>query len=158
MDAIYPAIHALYETPLATSIRESEWTFPVLQTFHIIGAIALVDLRIAGLAFRSLTAGDAAKALLPLAWGAFVVTAISGGFLFAAQAEKIYTNIFLLTKFALIALAGLNLILFHAGRGRAIATWGADGGSAPASVRAGALASLLLWTGVVVCGRFIAYF
>ena len=54
MDFIQPVIQALYDAPIPTSIRESEWTFPVIQTFHILGillfygAIALVDLRIIG--------------------------------------------------------------------------------------------------------------
>lgn len=164
MDAVHPLIHALYETPLATSIRESEWTFPVIQTFHILGillfygGIALVDLRILGFVLRARTAYDVANALLPLAWTGFVAMAISGGLLFVAQAEKIYTNVFLLAKFALIALAGLNLIAFHLASRKTIAVWGGEGAVAPVHAKGLAALSFALWTGVVIAGRFIAYF
>lgn len=164
MDAVHPFIQALYDAPFSTSIRESEWTFPVIQTFHILGillfygAIALVDLRIVGLVLRDRSAREVAGALLPLAWVGFAVMAISGGLLFAAQAARIYSNVFLLAKFGLILLAGLNLVAFHLLAGRSIATWGGEGGAAPAAARASAAISLLLWTAVVVTGRFIAYF
>lgn len=164
MDFIQPFIQALYDAPVSTSIRESEWTFPIIQTFHIIGillfygAIVLVDLRIVGGVLKDRPARDVAAALLPLAWVGFVVMAISGGLLFVAQSARIYTNVFLLAKFGLILLAGLNLIAFHLFAGRAIATWGAEGGVAPFGARSSAIASLILWTGVIVTGRFIAYF
>lgn len=164
MEAIYPIIHAIYEAPLSTSIRESEWTFPIIQTFHIVGvliffgAMVLVDLRIIGIVLREKPANDVAKAILPLAWIGFAITAASGLVLFAAQAEKIYTNAFLITKFVLIAIAGLNLIAFHALQGRSIAEWGSGDTAAPALARGSAAASLVLWIAVVIAGRFIAYF
>jgi hypothetical protein len=164
MDAVHSLIHTLYETPLATSLRESEWTFPVIQTFHILGillfygGVALVDLRVLGVVLRQRPANEVARALLPPAWVGFIVMAASGGLLFAAQAEKIYTNIFLLAKFALIGLAGMNLVAFHLTSGKAIAVCGGDGAAAPPSAKAMAAMSFLLWTGVVIAGRFIAYF
>ena len=45
-------IQQLYDSPVATAIRESDNLFPILQTFHILGtialagAIAIVDLRL----------------------------------------------------------------------------------------------------------------
>lgn len=164
METIYPVIHALYEAPFSTSIRESEWTFPIIQTFHIVGvliffgAMVLVDLRIIGIVLREKPANDVARAILPLAWIGFAVTAASGLVLFAAQAEKIYTNVFLIAKFGLIGVAGLNLIAFHRFQGRFIAAWGSGDTAAPALARASAAASLVLWVAVVVAGRFIAYF
>lgn len=164
MGLVEPLIQALYEAPFSTSIRESEWTFPVIQTFHVLGillfygGISLVDLRIAGFVLKERPASSVAKALLPVAWVGFGVMAISGGLLFAAQAARIYTNAFLLAKFGLIVLAGLNLLFFHRIAGRAIATWGEDVSATPVSARTSALLSFLLWTGVIVTGRFIAYF
>ncbi len=164
MDFIQPVIQVIYDSPIPTSIRESEWTFPVIQTFHILGillfygAIALVDLRIVGVLLKERPAREVADGLLPIAWVGFAVMAISGGLLFAAQAAKIYTNMFLLAKFALILLAGLNLVVFHRFAGRAIATWGGEGGTAPNYARISAGLSFLLWTAVIVTGRFIAYF
>lgn len=164
MDVIQPVIQVIYDSPIPTSIRESEWTFPIIQTFHILGillfygAIALVDLRIVGIVLKGRSAREVADALLPIAWAGFVVMAVSGGLLFAAQAARIYTNAFLLAKFGLIVLAGLNLFVFHRFAGRAIATWGMEGGATPNQARLSAGLSFLLWTAVIVTGRFIAYF
>jgi hypothetical protein len=92
MDFIQPVIQVIYDSPIPTSIRESEWTFPIIQTFHILGillfygAIGLVDLRIVGVVLKERPARDVADGLLPIAWVGFVVMAVSGGLLFAAQA------------------------------------------------------------------------
>jgi hypothetical protein len=48
--------------------------------------------------------------------------------------------------------------VFHRFAGRAIAIWGGEGGTTPAHARVSAGLSFLLWTGVIVTGRFIAYF
>ena len=157
-------IHALYDAPFASALRESEWTFPVVQTVHILGlllfygSIALVDLRILGVALKGKPARDVAGALLPIAWIDFAFMVASGSLLFAAQAEKIYSNVFLLSKFALMVLAGVNLVVFNTAGGRQIALWGAGEASAPSALKVSAAVSFALWSAVVIAGRFIAYF
>jgi hypothetical protein len=164
MDLVQAIIQGLYDAPISTSIRESEWTFPVIQTFHILGilifygAISLVDLRFVGIVLKQRPAREVAAALLPVAWVGFAIMLVSGGLLFAAQAAKIYSNAFLLAKFGLIVLAGFNLVAFHFFAGRQLAAWGAEGGVTPTGARLSAGLSFLLWTGVIVTGRFIAYF
>ncbi len=162
MSVLQSAIHWVYEWPIATAVRESELAFPVIQTFHIIGIalmagpIALVDLRLLGVVFRRLAPVTVARPLLPVTWVGFAVMVISGGLLFVAQSEKIYENLFLRIKFGLLIVAGINVLLFHSTTYKAIETWGA--GAIPRSARAAGLASLLLWAGVIVTGRLIAYY
>ncbi len=156
-------IQQVYESPLATAIRESDNLFPILQTFHILGtialagAIAIVDLRLLNVAFRREAPAAVAESLLPVTWIGFAIMAISGSLLFVAQSAKIYENVFLRAKLLLLLLAIANVILFHSTTYRDIRAWGGDV-SPPASARVFALLSLLLWTGVIVTGRFIAYF
>jgi hypothetical protein len=83
--------------------------------------------------------------------------ALSGGLLFAAQSAKIYGNVFLRVKALLLVLAIANVVLFHSTTYRNVRAWGGSV-APPASARAFALLSLMLWTGVIVTGRFIAYF
>ena len=162
MSVLQSAIHAVYEWPVATAVRESELAFPVIQTFHIIGialmagTIAIVDLRLLGVLFRRLAPVTVARPLLPVTWIGFAVMVASGGLLFIAQSEKIYGNVFLRIKLLLLVIAGLNVILFHSTTYRAIEAWGL--GTVPASARAAGLASLLLWAAVIVTGRLIAYY
>jgi hypothetical protein len=156
-------IHGVYDSPLPTAIRESEIAFPVIQTFHIlgillmVGSIAVVDLRLLGVLLRQRPVIDVARPLLPFTWIGFGVMALSGGALFAAQAEKIYGNIFLQVKFALLIIAGINVVVFHSTTYRSIEDWGAAI-SPPSSARIAGALSLLLWSAVIVTGRFIAYY
>lgn len=162
MSLLGSVISEIYNWPLATSIRESETAFPVIQTVHVIGialmagTIAIVDLRLIGALFRKLPAVTIARPLLPLTWIGFGLVFISGALLFMAQAEKIYGNTFLRIKLALLVIAGLNVILFHATTYKAIESWAE--GPTPAAARVAGLASLLLWASVIITGRFIAYF
>ncbi len=157
-------VHALYDAPFSVALRESIWTFPIVQTLHILGILAfyggigLVDLRLLGIVLRQRSAKEISDALLPLAWAGFIVMAVSGGLLFAAQSIKIYTNAFLIAKLSLILIAGFNLAFFTFVAGRRISVWGVDGGVTPALARVSAGVSFLLWTAVIVTGRFIAYF
>jgi hypothetical protein len=157
------AIQTLYDSSLATAIRESDNLFPILQTFHIIGtialagAIAIVDLRLLNVLFRREAPAQVAQSLLPITWIGFVIMVVSGGLLFIAQSARIYENVFLRIKALLLVLALVNVAIFHATTFRRIAEWGGVT-PPPASARLFAMLSLLSWTGIIVTGRFIAYF
>ena len=64
--------HAVQETSLATAVRESELTYPIIMTMHLAsiaffgGMILMTDLRLLGLAMREIPgrAADPATALL----------------------------------------------------------------------------------------------
>lgn len=161
-EPIPPLIAAVYGSPLATHVRESEITFPLLQTFHVlgillmVGSIAIVDLRILGVILKQRSSAEVGKSLLPLTWVGFAIMFLSGGILFAAQSGKIYANVFLQAKLVLLLFAGLNVVIFHATTYRSIASWPAAG--APSSARAAAVLSLVVWASVVVTGRYIAYY
>lgn len=156
-------IQHLYDSPVATAIRESNNLFPVLQTFHIVGtillagAIAIVDLTLLRVLFRGTPPETLSRSLLPITWVGFGVMLISGGLLFVAQSARIYTNFFMQLKLGLLAIALLNVALFHATTFRNAARW-SNASEAPASARAFAAVSLVSWAAVIVTGRFIAYF
>lgn len=163
MSLISTLIHHLYAAPLPTAVRESDYAFPIIQTFHVlglalmVGTIAIVDLRILGVILKRRPTAEIADGLLPITWIGFAVMAISGGVLFAAQSEKIYDNIFLQLKLLLLVIAGANVALFHLTTYRAIQTWSGVIAPPPAA-RASAAGSLLVWALVVTAGRYIAYY
>ncbi len=156
-------IQQIYDSPLATAIRESDNLFPILQTFHILGtialagAIAIVDLRLLNVVFRREAPAAVAESLLPVTWVGFAIMFFSGILLFAAQSAKIYENAFLRAKLLLLVLAIANVVLFHSTTYRNIRNWSGASGP-PLSARTFASLSLVLWAGVIVTGRFIAYF
>jgi len=163
MSPLAEAVQRLYDSPLSTAIRESDNLFPILQTFHILGtialagAIAIVDLRLLNVIFRREPPAAVAESLLPITWIGFAIMAVSGGLLFAAQSARIFENVFLRVKLLLLVLALANVALFHSTTYRQIRQWRGDA-SPPVPARLFALISLALWAGVIVTGRFIAYF
>ena len=59
-------------------------------------------------------------------------------------------------KLTLIAVAGINALLFHVGIYRSVAKWN-ENVPAPALARVHAVASLVIWIAVICCGRLLAY-
>jgi hypothetical protein len=64
----------LDETPLALAVAQSEWLFPAIEVVHVFaislvfGTIAIVDLRLLGLASTNRRYTEMARELLPLTW------------------------------------------------------------------------------------------
>lgn len=163
MSILSNAIHALYESPLPTALRESEYAFPVIQTIHVLGVaamagtIALVDLNVLGVVLRGQRPARTVADVLPITWIGFALAILSGTALFAAQSEKIWGNTFLQLKFVLLLIAGLNVIVFHTTTRKTIEGW-SDTVAPPIGAKASAAASLLLWALVIAAGRYIAYY
>jgi hypothetical protein len=152
----------LENTPLAQAIAESPVLFPTIESIHVlaitfvVGSIALVDLRLLGLTGRDQKPGRIAADILPWTWGAFILAACAGSLLFASQAEKYFGNTAFRTKFSLMALAGINMLVFQLITGRNIDSWPEDAPTPLTAKIAGGL-SLALWVGVVTCGRLIGF-
>ena len=161
MSLLWAFSHWLYETPFSTGIRESEWSFSLIETVHVLGlglmagTVAIVDFRLLGLVFKRQPVSRVLAQVLPLTWIGFAVMAISGLLLFAASAEKLLHWVFG-AKVALLVLAGLNPLVFHTTVYRNVEGWDQDG-TVPLQARVAAVTSLLLWTGIIVLGRAVAY-
>jgi hypothetical protein len=155
-------LHLLKETDFSQTLRESDWAFPAIECVHVaavclvVGTIAIADLRLLGVASRGRPAAAVVKAVTPVTWSAFVVAAISGLLLFSAKPVVYGHNLFFLVKMGLIVLAGVNMAIFQ------FVVEPRQGASpvAGAGVRLGqisGLLSLVFWTGVVACGRWIGF-
>ena len=118
MHFIFSICQWLEQTPVGTSIRESLWLFPIIETVHIFGIILLVgatsilDLRLMGLTFRDERVSKLAQRFLPWAWAGFIIQVITGLLLFSSEATKMYGNIGFDIKMLLIAVAGINALRF----------------------------------------------
>jgi hypothetical protein len=148
----------LANTALARWLQTG-WAFPIVESVHIlsfallVGAIAVVDLRLLGL-MRHGAIEPLLRSALPVALVGFCAAVASGTLLFVANAGELLANRAFSVKIMLLMLGGLNAAWFHASAAReALAS------EAPpsAGMRAAGLVSLLLWVAVVVAGRLIAY-
>jgi len=93
---------------------------------------------------------------LPAAWVGIGLALPTGFMLLATQATAIGMQPVFWVKLGLIALAGLNALLFHQGCLRYLYRWNRRV-AAPWRAQAVAGISLLTWLGVLVSGRLIAY-
>ena len=139
--------------PLSDVIRRSVWAYPALETIHIVafatvfGTLLLLELRVFGAA-PSVPLPPLARLAVPVALAAFAVAAAAGVLMLISNATEIAANRAFQVKLALIAFAGANAWWFHR-RGSLVRHDGV--------ARAQSLLSLLLWLGVITCGRLIAY-
>jgi hypothetical protein len=147
----------LSETRLSIALTDSELAFPAIESLHVIaitlvfGSIAVVDLRLLGLASKRRDASELVASILPITWLAFGLAVVTGALLFVANPISYSANFYFLGKLVLLALAGINMVLFHIFSHRHLATQGA---LAP---RLSGAASLTLWITVVVFGRWIGF-
>jgi hypothetical protein len=149
----------LQATSVARSV--SETYFPMVECAHVIfltvvaGTIFIVDLRLVGLASRHMRFTQLSEQILPWTWRAFVLAAITGSLLLAANAEGYYLNTPLRIKAVLLVLAGLNMAWFQFVTFRSVSQW--DAGRPSGAARFSGGASLVLWTGVIACGRWAGF-
>lgn len=153
----------LYDSHIGTLIRESDYAFSVIESIHVlgvtllVGTIAILDLRMLGVILRGITVTRIARNIFPLTWFGFAVMFVSGFLLFWAEAANNYGNPAFRVKLILLALVGLNPLIFHTTIYRRVHEWEVLELS-PWRARIAAVASLTLWSGVIIAGRAIAYF
>lgn len=148
--------------PLASiaALQTHPWAFPALEAIHIagiagmLGNLMIFELRLFGLG-AALPIRALARLALPLVVAGFVAVVASGLLMFASQAGELLTNPAFRLKMLLLVLAGCNAIWFHA-RGTLGRAESHGAGPDPLGRLLG-VSSLLLWLGVLACGRAIAY-
>ena len=152
----------LANTPFSTGIRESTWSYPVIESVHVlslclfVGLLLLWDLRLLGITLRRVAVSEVWEKLIPwIALGA-VLMVISGLLLFASDPVRFYGNVFFRIKAVGLVLALLNAMAFHFGIERRIVDWDTSAVTPRAARFAGAL-SIALWAAIVITGRFVAY-
>jgi len=151
------------QTDLAIFESQSAFGFAALDMFHIasvcvvFGMIAVLDLRLIGIAFKDLSVTELSRQVLPWTWAAFVIAAITGGVMFTGQAARYAVNFAFLAKLVLMAIAGMNVLVFHFLVYPGVVKW--DSGAAmPLAARLAGTISLACWIAVVFYGRFTAYY
>jgi small-conductance mechanosensitive channel len=152
----------LNETPMAIYIQEDVNAFPMLEVLHVVfialvvGSIFIVDLRLLNLSARSYPVSRLMRAVLPITIISFIFAAVSGFLMFASQATRYLATPIFVIKMGLLSLAVVNMIFFHFVTHRGIANWDTSE-TVPNSAKLAGLASLLLWVGILVAGRFVGF-
>lgn len=155
-------LSSLESTALATRIRESLLLFPMLESFHVIGltmvfgTIAIIDLRLLGLASTHRPFTRIATDVLKWTWAAFGLTVITGALMFTTNAGVYFHNSYFRSKMLLLLLAGINMLVFELTAGRSVEQWDKNE-SAPLSGKTMAALSIVLWISIIFLGRWIGF-
>jgi hypothetical protein len=149
----------LAATPLSQNIQDAFWVIPTVQTVHIVSiaivmtSMAMLDLRLVGVAGRRQTLTEMAHRFLPWVWTALVVLLCSGSILIIAEPGRELQNVMFWIKMSSIAAAVVLTLIFQQVLRRDKGYWDRH---RTAAVLLGSV-SLLLWVTVVGAGRWIAY-
>ena len=152
----------LEKTPWSIALHESLWVYPIVESVHVLtlclflGTAVMLDLRLLGVTMRRLPVSEVAGQLLPWTAAGLVLMVTSGALLFYAVPVRSYLNIFFRVKVVMLLSATLNAWVFHRTVYRRVAAWDLDP-VPPKGARVAAGLSLVLWAGIVVAGRMIAY-
>ncbi len=135
---------------------------PMVQTVHILGvsavmgSIVLIDLKILGLALRRQHLSELVRRVMPWMWSALPAIALSGLVFVFARPQRYADNRVFGLKFMMLAGAVVLAIVFQRLMRKDREFWERSGAHRWAA-RAIAACSLILWLGVVMAGRWIAY-
>ncbi len=155
-------IDALQSSGVASTIRNSLYDFPLLEATHVIaltlvfGTIMIVDLRLLGVAGTERTYGRISADVLKWTWIAFAIAVLTGSLMFVSNAKVYVNNNFFRAKFAVMLLAGLNMLIFQFTAGKHGGDWG-ESRRGPLPGRIAAMLSLALWLTVIVLGRAVGF-
>ena len=151
---------ALQDSSFGTSLRESQFVFPLVETVHVlglaisVGIILITDLRLIGVAMAREHVADVTKQLKPWMMFGFAIMFVSGGLLFLCEAAKLYVSTAFRIKLIFLLLAGLNAVLFETTIGRSVEFWKEP---IPSRAKFAGWASLICWIAVIIFGRWTAY-
>ena len=144
-------------TPISVVIRDSTYIFPVLEVLHLfgltllLGTVTVIALRMLGLGMKRQSVSEVAGQLTPWSGGAAIVTIVSGILLFLSEAMKCYGNAAF--PFKMWFLLGGIILYFVAQR----KITSPSSRMSPGQLKVVAVLSLILWYGVAIAGRAIAF-
>jgi hypothetical protein len=152
----------LATTPVSMTFQTVEWIIPAVQSVHIIAiaivmsSVVMVDLRLLGLMGHTQSISGLTRRFIPWVWCALVVLLLSGLVLITAEPRRDLLNPIFQAKMLLLIAAMAVTAGFQETVRRNMEFWDLS-----PRRRTGAwvtaVVSLLLWTAIVGCGRWIAY-
>jgi hypothetical protein len=151
----------LDQTPLSQTFQSTDWLVPTLQTVHIlsvaliIGAVLMINLRLLGWSNLDLPLDRVCARFLPFIWWPLLALLATGTIMVIGEPARSLQNPVFQLKIALIVVALVATTIFQhrVRRPPAFATAGVRARGATAI----AFFSALLWGGIIVAGRWIAY-
>ena len=151
----------LDQTPLSQAIQATDWIVPAVQTVHILaiatvaGSALMIDLRLIGVLGADQALKDVSSRFLPFVWWPLLILLATGAILVVGEPPRSLKNPVFQLKMTLLVAAivvtGLLQLLLQ----RDPAFGGSGRRRAAVTI---AVLSMLLWSGIIFAGRWIAYY
>jgi hypothetical protein len=152
----------LQATSWAVFIHQTKWVFTTIEVIHVIAisavisSIAVVDLRLLGLASTRRAFSELSREILPYTWTAFAIAVITGSLMFISQAAQYFVTPTFWIKMAIMAAAGINMFIFEFITVRGVKEWDPTP-NPPLPARLAGGISLACWVLVFVFGRWTGF-
>jgi hypothetical protein len=154
---------AIQNTGFFTAMRESMLVYPIVLSCHLAsiaifgGMILMTDLRLLGVAMKSMSITDVVRQTRIWKGIGLVVSVTCGILLAGSKFASYYDNPYFQIKMTLLALVGVHAILFR--KSVYHNTEELDRlPKIPRVAKVAACTSMILWVGILSAGRWIAYF
>jgi hypothetical protein len=151
------------KTPFGKFMRESLFSFPIVETLHIFGIVflltsaLLLDMRLFGVGpLRDEPVSKLARWILPWVWTGFSIQVVTGLLMFSAEATRSALNSLFWLKMFMIIVAGVNALVFHSTMYKNVESWKNDR-VAPLGARIYGVISVCSWFLIVGLGRWFSF-
>jgi hypothetical protein len=154
-------IDSIYESSVSTAIRDTTWVIPTIQSIHIIaiatliGSMLVTDLRLAGVMAVDESPRTVALRYMKWVWSALAVLLVTGLVMTIGEPDRVLDNWIFWLKMTLVLTATGLTLLFRLPLLRE--NFDLDHAYWARAAKPLAWLSLLIWVGVIFCGRWIAY-
>ena len=153
-------LEGIESTGLSIAIREGGLPYPIIGGLHLLsialfgGMLLITDLQLLGWALKARKVSDVWHMALPWKRLGFILVVVTGLLLTWAEPIRLYRSPSFWVKMTLFALVGVHALVFrrtvyaHPER--------LDAGLS-SQAKLAAVASLVLWAGLILSGRLIAF-
>jgi len=151
----------LSRTAISIAIQSHEWVIPAIQSIHIVAigvvlaSIFMIDLRILGLAGRDQSLLETTRRFGPWLSGALCVLLATGIFMIIGEPARELLAFSFWLKMSLVAIGSLVAAVFQIALKRNEHYW--EKSLHRGTIKSLAVLTFLIWVGVVILGRLIAY-
>ena len=154
---------ALEVTEVATALRNSVWSYPLVKAAHIfgvallIGSVVPLDLRLLGV-WGSVPLGPLWAVLTRTAAIGLIVAIIFGTLLFITRATEYAASNLFIAKMILVLLGTANILMLRMPAQAQVWQLASDQWKPSSRIRVAAGVSLAAWLSALTLGRLIGYF
>jgi len=155
-------IEWLSQTPLSLAIQTNRWVVPTIQSIHIVAigvvvsSVFMIDLRVLGWAGRDQTLADTVARFGPWLTWSLAVLLVTGILMVVGEPARELLAFSFWLKMGLVAIGTVIATAFRIALRRHERRW-EESIVDRRSTKSLAVATLIIWVGIIILGRLIAY-